>query len=82
VVPGLGTTNLLLLLVLLLLLLPVSEFLLTYFIFLTEKTGENRIKPATFFNPETETDPDQKPTFKQKTDPDPDRSRKVKTAGL
>jgi hypothetical protein len=25
---------------------------------------------------ETETDPDQKPTFEQKTDPDPDRSQK------
>jgi hypothetical protein len=34
------------------------------------------------FNPETETDPDRKPTFAQKTDPDPDQSQKVKTAGL
>jgi hypothetical protein len=27
----------------------------------------------TFFNLETEPDPDRKPTFEQKTDPDPDR---------
>jgi hypothetical protein len=32
----------------------------------------------TFFNPET--DPDRKPTFQQKTDPD--RTQKVKPAGL
>jgi hypothetical protein len=32
--------------------------------------------------PKTETDPDRKPTFAQKTDPDPDRSQKVKPAGL
>jgi hypothetical protein len=40
----------------------------------------------TFFfkpkNTKTETDPDRKPTFAQKTDPDPNRSQKVKTAGL
>jgi hypothetical protein len=36
----------------------------------------------TFFNPETETDPDRKPTFAQKTEPDPNRSQKVKPAGL
>jgi hypothetical protein len=33
-------------------------------------------------NPETETDPDRKPTFEQKTDPDPDQSQKVNPAGL
>jgi hypothetical protein len=31
---------------------------------------------------ESETDPDRKPTFAQKTELDPDRSQKVKTAGL
>jgi hypothetical protein len=41
---------------------------------------ENRKKQTTFFNPETETDPDQKPTFEQKTDPD--RLTKVNPAGL
>jgi hypothetical protein len=30
----------------------------------------------------TVTDPDRKPTFAQKPEPDPDRSQKVKTAGL
>jgi hypothetical protein len=39
-------------------------------------------KKTTFFFPETETDPDRKPTFKQKTDPDPDRPQKVNSAGL
>jgi hypothetical protein len=39
-------------------------------------------KPTTFFNPETETDPDRKPTFEQKTDPDPDQCQKVNPAGL
>jgi hypothetical protein len=43
---------------------------------------KNRKKPNAFFNPETETDPDQKPTFEQKTDSDPDRSQKVNPAGL
>jgi hypothetical protein len=33
-------------------------------------------------NPETETNPDQKPTFEQKTDPDPDRCQKVNPAEL
>jgi hypothetical protein len=36
----------------------------------------------TFFNPETETDPDRKPTLQQKTEPDPDRSQKVNPAVL
>jgi hypothetical protein len=45
------------------------------------KYRKNRKKP-TFFKPETETDPDQKPTFEQKTDPDPDRSQKVNPEGL
>jgi hypothetical protein len=30
----------------------------------------------TFFNPETDPDPDLKPTFEQKTDPDPNRLQK------
>jgi hypothetical protein len=47
----------------------------------SEKT-EKRKKLMTFFNPETETDPDRKLTFEQKTKPDPDRSQKVKPAGL
>jgi hypothetical protein len=34
----------------------------------------------TFFNPETDPDPDRKPTFEQKTDPD--RMPKVNPAGL
>jgi hypothetical protein len=34
----------------------------------------------TFVNPKT--DPDQKPTFDQKTDPDTDRLLKVNPAGL
>jgi hypothetical protein len=46
---------------------------------LFEKTEKN---PNAFVNPETETDPDQKPTFEQKMDPDPDRSQKVNPAGL
>jgi hypothetical protein len=29
----------------------------------TEKPTKNRQKPATFFNPETDPDPDRKPTF-------------------
>jgi hypothetical protein len=40
-----------------------------------EKTGKDR-------NRKTETDPDRKPTFQQKNDPDPDRSQKVNPAGL
>jgi hypothetical protein len=47
-----------------------------------EKPGENRKKPTTFFNPETEPNPDQKPTFEQKTETDPDRLLKVNPAGL
>jgi hypothetical protein len=39
-------------------------------------------KNGDFFNPETDTDPDQKPTFKQKTDPDPNGLPKVNPAGL
>jgi hypothetical protein len=39
-------------------------------------------KRTTFFQSQTETDPDRKPTFEQKTDPDPDRSQKVNPAGL
>jgi hypothetical protein len=35
-----------------------------------------------FFNPETDTDPDRKPTFEHKTDPDPDRLPKVNPSGL
>jgi hypothetical protein len=31
---------------------------------------------------ENETDPDRKPTFAQKTEPDPNQSQKVKTAVL
>jgi hypothetical protein len=45
------------------------------------KKPENQTKPkktTTFFNP----DPDRKPTFDQKTDPDPDRLPKVNPAGL
>jgi hypothetical protein len=34
-------------------------------------------KPMTFFYPEINPDPDRKPTFKQKTSPDPDRCQKV-----
>jgi hypothetical protein len=34
------------------------------------KKRKNRKNSTTFFNPETETDPDQKPTFAQKTDPE------------
>jgi hypothetical protein len=41
---------------------------------------EKSEKTTTFFNPETKTDPDQKPTFEQKTDPDPDRLSKVNPA--
>jgi hypothetical protein len=37
---------------------------------------------TTFFNPKTETNPDRKPTFEQKNDPDPDRYQKVNPAGL
>jgi hypothetical protein len=39
---------------------------------------KTRQKPTTFFNPET--DPDRKPTFEQKTDPD--RCQKVNPAGV
>jgi hypothetical protein len=49
-----------------------------------KKTPKNRKKnpkkSRTFFNPEP--GPDRKPTFEQKTDPDPDRLPKVNTAGL
>jgi hypothetical protein len=48
----------------------------------TRKNGKNRKKPTTFFNPETDPDLDQKPTFEQKTNPDPDRLPKVNPAGL
>jgi hypothetical protein len=34
------------------------------------------------FNPETDPDSDQKPTFEQKTEPNPDRLPKVNPAGL
>jgi hypothetical protein len=34
---------------------------------------KNEKKRLLFFNPETETDPDRKPTFEPKNDPDPDR---------
>jgi hypothetical protein len=47
-----------------------------------KKTEKNLKKPTTFFKPETETDPDQKPTFEQKTDPDPDRSQKINPEGV
>jgi hypothetical protein len=50
--------------------------------FFLKKKRKKRKKTKTFFNPKTETDPDQKPTFAQKTEPDPDRSQKVKPAGL
>jgi hypothetical protein len=43
---------------------------------------KTRLKPTTFFNPETDTDTDQKPTFKPKTEPDPNRLPKVNLAGL
>jgi hypothetical protein len=36
----------------------------------------------TFFNPATDPNPDQKPTFEQKSDPDPDRLPTVNPAGL
>jgi hypothetical protein len=49
---------------------------------LKKNPEKTRKKKITFFNPETETDPDRKPTFAQKTEPDPDRSPKVKPAGL
>jgi hypothetical protein len=38
------------------------------------KKRKKRKKPTTFFNPETDPDLDQKPTFEQKRNPDPDRS--------
>jgi hypothetical protein len=41
----------------------------------TKKPKKYRKNPKTFFNPETDTD--RKPTFEQKTDPDPDRLPKV-----
>jgi hypothetical protein len=44
--------------------------------------SKNQLKPTTFFNPKTDLNPDQKPTIKQKTDPDPDRLPKVNPAGL
>jgi hypothetical protein len=44
-----------------------------------QKNQKNR---RLFSIPKTETDPDRKPTFAQKTDPDPDRSQKVNPAGL
>jgi hypothetical protein len=46
---------------------------------LFEKTEKNQ---GLFFNPETETDPNQRQTFEEKNDPDPDGSQKVKPAGL
>jgi hypothetical protein len=46
------------------------------------KNQKKRKKTITFFNPETETDPNRKPIFAQKIEPDPDRSQKVKPAGL
>jgi hypothetical protein len=47
------------------------------------KAKKNTIfEKTTFFNPETDPDPNQKPTFEQKTDPDPDRCQKVNAAGL
>jgi hypothetical protein len=48
----------------------------------TKKPKNYLKKPKTFFNPETDLDPDRKPTFEQKTDPDPDRMPKVNPAGL
>jgi hypothetical protein len=45
------------------------------------KPKKNKKTKKTFFNPESETDPDLKPTFAGKTEPDPDRSQKVKPAG-
>jgi hypothetical protein len=48
----------------------------------TDKPKKTRKKPMTFFNPETETVPDRKPTFEPKTEPDPDRSQKVHPEGL
>jgi hypothetical protein len=45
------------------------------------KTDKKKLqKPTTFFNPETDPNPDRKPTFKQKSDPDPDRLLKVNPA--
>jgi hypothetical protein len=44
--------------------------------------NKTRLKPITFFNPETDPDPDRKPTIEQKTDPDPVRLLKVNPAGL
>jgi hypothetical protein len=44
------------------------------------KSEKNTKNTMTFFNPET--DSDRKPTFEQKTDPDPDRLPKVHPAGL
>jgi hypothetical protein len=49
---------------------------------LSEKTEKSEKNPTTFFNPETDPDPDRKPTFQQKIDPDPDRLPKVNPAGL
>jgi hypothetical protein len=49
--------------------------------FQPEKNEKKPKKTKTFFNPKTETDPDRKPTCAQKTEPNPDRSQKVKTAG-
>jgi hypothetical protein len=39
-------------------------------------------KKPDFFNPETDPDPDRKPTFQQKNDPDPNQLQKVNPAGL
>jgi hypothetical protein len=47
-----------------------------------QKKRKKQKKTTTFFNPETDPDLDQKPTFEQKTYPDPDRLPKVNPAGL
>jgi hypothetical protein len=55
---------------------------------MSKKTGKKKFskKPKKnrqlFSIPKTETDPDRKPNFEQKTDPDPDRCQKVNPAGL
>jgi hypothetical protein len=44
------------------------------------KIQKNNKNIGLFFNPETDPDPDRKPTIKQKTDPD--RCQKVNPSGL
>jgi hypothetical protein len=60
-----------------------SEQRKTFFFLNLKNPGKTGKKTKTFFNPETETDPDRKLTFEQKIKPDPrPKSKSQAPAGL